>query len=80
FVPDMLLLHTFGVVEVVIALWILSGWKIAWPAAAATAILLVIVIFDFSQFEVVFRDLSIAAAALSLVLVNVPKGDLKQAV
>ncbi|MDP3645729.1 MAG: hypothetical protein Q8R25_01445, partial [bacterium] len=70
FVPDMVMLHAFGVVEIIIALWILSGWKVQWPAVAATAILLAIVIFDFSQFEIVFRDLSIATAALYLVITN----------
>ena len=65
-VPDMLLLHGFGVVEVIIAVWILSGWKIFYPAAAAAALLAAIVVFNLSQFEILFRDLSIAAAAAAL--------------
>ncbi|OGG53276.1 hypothetical protein A2851_01650 [Candidatus Kaiserbacteria bacterium RIFCSPHIGHO2_01_FULL_53_29] len=73
YVPDMVLLHGFGLVEVVIALWILWGRNIFWPSLAATAILLAIVIFDFQDFVVIFRDLSLAAAALSLALSNVPK-------
>ena len=68
YVPDLALLHTFGAVEVIIALWILSGWRVFWPASLATLMLLAIVVFDFSQFEVLFRDLSIAAAAASLAL------------
>ena len=67
-VPELVLLHVFGVVEVIIALWILSGWKIFWPALAACAMLLAIVIFNWSQFPVLFRDLSIAAASLFLAL------------
>jgi len=69
-VPDPVLLHTFGALEIVIALWILSGWRIFWPSAAATALLLSIVIFDFNSFEVLFRDVSIAAAALALALAH----------
>lgn len=60
------LLHTFGVVEVVLAIWILSGWKVVCPALAAAGILIAIVVFNLPQFEVLFRDLSIAAAALAL--------------
>lgn len=70
YVDDMLLLHAFGVVEVLIALWILSGWKIALPSFAAAGLLLAIVVFDFSQMQVVFRDISIAAAALYLGLTH----------
>lgn len=70
FVPDVVLLHGFGVLEVAIALWILSGKKIFWPSIGATALLISIVVFDFQDFIVVFRDLSIAAAAFSLALMN----------
>ena len=72
FVPDMVLLHGFGLIEVVIALWILSGWKIFWPSLAALVLLLAIVAFNMPDFEVVFRDLSIAAIALALAISHRP--------
>jgi uncharacterized membrane protein YphA (DoxX/SURF4 family) len=72
-VPDMVLLHSFGAVEVIIALWILWGRKIFWPSVLATVMLVAIVAFNLSNFVVVFRDLSIAAASLSLALMNIPK-------
>jgi len=68
YVPDTVLLHSFGAVEVVIALWILSGIRIFWPSLAATVMLLAIVALDYFNFEVLFRDLSIAAASLTLAL------------
>src|SRR4051812_1816684 len=58
-IPDMVLLHGFGVVEVIIALWILSGVRIFIPSMLATLILLAIVFFGWNDFEVLFRDLSI---------------------
>jgi len=66
YVPDMVLLHSFGAVEIGIALWLLSGWKIFWPSILALLMLLSIVFFDRVDFEVVFRDLSIASIALAL--------------
>ncbi|MCE9541883.1 hypothetical protein K8R03_05005 [Candidatus Kaiserbacteria bacterium] len=70
YISDTVLLHSFGALEVVIALWILSGWRIFWPSLLATLMLLSIVIFDFNDFEVLFRDLSIAAAAAALAVTH----------
>jgi uncharacterized membrane protein YphA (DoxX/SURF4 family) len=72
FVPDMVLLHAFGVIEVVIALWILSGWRIFWPSCVALLMLLAIVFFDSFDFQILFRDVSIASIALALALQNLP--------
>jgi uncharacterized membrane protein YphA (DoxX/SURF4 family) len=72
YVDELVMLHTFGVIEVVIALWILSGYKIFIPSLVATAMLLGIVVFNLSQFEILFRDLSIAAVTLALALMNLP--------
>jgi uncharacterized membrane protein YphA (DoxX/SURF4 family) len=62
------LLHAFGVLEVVLALWILSGWRIRVPAALTTMLLLAIIMLNLNQFDVLFRDLSIAAMTLALTL------------
>src|SRR3989344_5102673 len=62
----LVILHGFGVIEVIIALWILSGWKIFLPSLAATVMLLAIVVWNLNQFDVLFRDLSLAAMSLAL--------------
>jgi hypothetical protein len=71
-VPDLLLLHSFGALEVVIALWLLSGWRLLWPSCLALAMLLAIVLLDSpgGQLEVLFRDISIAAIALALAVAH----------
>ena len=71
-VPDLTLLHAFAVIEIVIALWILSGKKIFIPTALATVLLVSIVVFNLSEFQFLFRDLSIAAAALALAVMSAP--------
>lgn len=71
-IDQMVLLHGFGIVEVLIALWILSGKWVAYPAFIATIMLVAIVVFNLSNFEVVFRDLSIAAASLALAVMHAP--------
>lgn len=69
----MLFLHIFGMVEVAVALWILSGWKIWLPSLAAALMLVGIVAFNLPEFQVLFRDLPIAAAALVLAITRWPK-------
>ncbi len=71
-VDDTLLLHAFGVVEAIIAIWLLWGKYLFYPAAAAFLMLVGIVVFNVPEFQVVFRDLSIAAIALYLALKHLP--------
>ena len=75
YMPDLVLLHAFGVVEIIIGLWILSGYKIFIPAMLATAMLLGIVAFNLSQFDVLFRDVTIACLTFALALMHWPKAD-----
>ena len=66
---DVVLLHSFGLLEVVLALWVLFGRRIRVPATVMALMLFAIVGFnlDPSNFSVLFRDVSIAFAALALV-------------
>lgn len=66
YVPDLVLLHGFGLVEVVIAGWILSGKKIFLPSLTAALMITTIVLFNLNNFEILFRDLAIAMMALAL--------------
>lgn len=68
--PDLVVLHAFGALEVVIALWILSGKKIFIPSALATLILVVIVFLNLQDFQIIFRDVSITAASLALAVMS----------
>lgn len=74
FIPSsLLMLHIFGAIEIAIALWILFGKRIVIPCALAALILFAIVAFNASQFDILFRDVSIALAAIALALVNLRK-------
>ncbi len=67
FLPEQVLLHSFGALELLLALWVLSGWKVQVPASIMALMLLGIVMFNIPQFQVTFRDLSILGIALALV-------------
>jgi len=66
--PAGVLLQLFAALEIVIALWLLSGWQTRYPAWLATVMLLAIVMLNMAEFQLLFRDVSIAAAALALAL------------
>ena len=67
-IDGIVLLHLFGALEIALALWILSGVKIFWPSLATAALLFLIVGFNLSQMDILFRDLPIALAAIALAL------------
>lgn len=71
-IPDTILLHLFGVFQIVIGFWILSGRRIFIPSLIATVLLGLIVLFNLGDFQELFRDLSIMATALALTLLNRP--------
>jgi len=67
---DTLLLHSFGALEIVIAFWFLWGKKLLIPGIAASAMLLAIILFNWSQMDILFRDFSILAMAIALVILH----------
>src|SRR3989344_3928098 len=68
--PIPLLKRARGIITIIIALWILSGWRIRIPAGIAAFMLVGIVLFNLPSFPVLFRDLSIAAMAVALVFLE----------
>jgi hypothetical protein len=72
-IPEAVLLHGFGLLEVGIAVWILLNVRIFIPSAIATALLVAIVVFNLSNFEVLFRDIAIAAMPLALAVGAYPE-------
>ncbi len=63
---QLILLHSFGLLEVALALWVLLGRNVRIPALIMAAMLLSIVALNTGQLAVLFRDLTIAFAALAL--------------
>lgn len=71
-VSTTVLLHAFGVVEIIIAVWIMSGRSIRIPAAIATVLLIGIMAANPGDFPVLFRDVTIAFGALALAFMPRP--------
>src|SRR3989338_11168802 len=54
---DVLLILISGF-HLVLALWILSGWRIFLPSLIATVFLGSVVYFNWNQLDILFRDIS----------------------
>lgn len=70
---SMLLLHTWGIFEILLAAWVLFGKRVYVPSIIMAVALIAVVVANLGQFPILFRDLSIALAALSLAAVNYKK-------
>jgi uncharacterized membrane protein YphA (DoxX/SURF4 family) len=67
---DVVLLHSFGFLEIILAVWVLFGKRVRTPALIMAVLLFAIVGFNLgpANFSVLFRDVSIAFAAIALAL------------
>lgn len=52
--------------HLLIALWLLSGWRIFIPSLIAAVFLGTVVYFNLNQLDILFRDISLALVALAL--------------
>ncbi|MEA2715435.1 MAG: hypothetical protein QOG91_463 [Candidatus Parcubacteria bacterium] len=64
--PADTLLMGWGVVEIILGLWILSGWKIFIPSLVGALSLAGLLIFNLGAMDILFRDVTILLAAAAL--------------
>ena len=68
--PASILLILFSIYEISIGLWLLSNKEIFYASIVSSATIFLIIIFNFSVFDVVFRDIAILLMAISLVILS----------
>lgn len=61
-----LLLIAFALLQAGLALWLISGKAVFYSASLSALLLFGIIIVNFGQFEIIFRDVTILFAALAL--------------
>jgi hypothetical protein len=72
-VPLDLFLLSFGIIEIALAVWLLSGWKGVYPAVMSLLMIAGIVIFNMEHFQILFRNIAIGFAALALAMLEITK-------
>jgi len=68
--PEGTLLRLFSAYQVVLSLWLLSGKKLLYPSVLSVLTFIAIIIANIGQLDIVFRDIAILFAALSLAVVS----------
>ena len=66
FMPIDLFLDVFGVAEVLLAIWLLSGWKVQYPSIISFLLMVGIVVMNPEYFQVLFRNVAIGFGSLAL--------------
>jgi len=69
-VPAEIALIVWSASELIVAAWIMSGWRTALPAGITAAGLFLMVVFNWGQISILFRDISLGLAAISLLLLE----------
>ncbi|MEK6834735.1 MAG: hypothetical protein AABX61_00545 [Nanoarchaeota archaeon] len=69
-IPNDILLILFSIFEIILALWLISNKAIFYASILASFTLLGIIIFNFSSFDIVFRDVTILFAAIALAFLS----------
>lgn len=70
-IEAVVLLHIFGIAELLIAVWILLGKRVFIPSILAASFLTLIVAFNWAQMDVLFRDIPIILMAVCLALLHI---------
>ncbi len=66
--PHAILLMGFSIFEVVLSVWLISGWKKVYSASLAALSLFGIIVTNLSAIDIVFRDIAIFFAAVALAI------------
>src|SRR3989344_4625679 len=72
-IPSTILLTSFSVIELIVAVWLISGKYTLYAALVSAAMLLGIVIFNLGVLDVVFRDVGLGFAAIALAVLHYKK-------
>ena len=77
-IPQQLLLTGFSLYELLLAVWLLSGFQIFFASVLAALTLVGIIVANFSELDILFRDFAIILSSLSLAVFSYKKESNKE--
>ncbi|MDP3996809.1 MAG: hypothetical protein Q8P86_03915 [bacterium] len=73
YIPGPTLLIIWGVIEIILAIWILFGRKIFIPSVIASLSLAGLIFWNWGALDIIFRDVTILMTTLALVVFSYRK-------
>ncbi|MCE5294331.1 MAG: hypothetical protein LLF94_06925 [Chlamydiales bacterium] len=70
FIPEKLFLYSFGVAEVALAAWLLTGWKAYYSSIISVMLMVGIIAFNPEHFQILFRNVAIGFGGLALLMLE----------
>lgn len=67
-VPDETLLFGFSIFELILGVWLLSGFKLFYASVLASLATLGIIVTNLGAMDIIFRDVTILAACIALAI------------
>ncbi len=74
---DSFLLSTWGTGELIIGIWLISGYHIFIPSALSAILMIGIFVFDSESLPITFRNVCILCTSLSLAIMTRPPSFLR---
>ncbi len=69
-VPENLFLYSFGVAELALAVWLLTGWKPEYASIISVMLMVGIIAFNPEYFQILFRNVAIGFGGLALLMLE----------
>lgn len=79
-VPIDLFLFAFGVFEIALSIWLLTGWKGEYAAIVSFLMMVGIVAFNGEYFQILFRNVAIGFGSLALAALEITSEESKETV
>lgn len=67
-------LHFHSFFNIILGMWLLSGWKTFYAAIVSCIALFGIIIFNLGAFDIIFRDVAILLSAVVLAFLSFERG------
>lgn len=73
-IPVTVFLNVWGVYEILLAFWLLSGWQPFRAAVVASITMFLITVFNVLGLDIVFRDVAILLSTIALAVIHYKNG------